>query len=143
MSTRISNASLLSDRQIAMMAPADRKALGVLTPEDRRHKIEEIAEKELQRLCEQELSRRFITYLHLSFRAREKKGWPDLAFVLPTEWGEPGIPWAVELKTASGIVSKDQKTMLHDMELNGWQVRVIHSFEDFRKILEVGNFEVT
>jgi len=33
-------------------------------------------------------------------------------------------------------VSKEQKTMFRDMELNGWQVRVIRSFEDFRDILE-------
>jgi len=119
-----------------MMPLADRKALGILTTEERRKYCQDEAEKYLQRLCEQELSRRSIAYLHLSFRAREKKGWPDLTFVLPTEWGKPGIPWAVELKTASGIVSKEQKTMLRDMELNGWQVRVIRSFEEFRDILE-------
>ena len=119
-----------------MMTRADRKALGLMEPWERQHKAEEMAEVQLQRLCEQELSRRRIAYLHLSFRAREKKGWPDLTFVLPTEWGKPGIPWAVELKTASGVVSKDQKAMLRDMELNGWQVRVIRSFEDFRDILE-------
>jgi len=133
---RYSDPRLIDDKTIAMMSDADRTALGVRTVEERQGKVEEMAEKELQRLCEAELSRRGIVYLHLSFRAREKKGWPDLTFVLPTGWGKPGIPWAVELKTASGVVSKEQKTMFRDMELNGWQVRVIRSFEDFRDILE-------
>ena len=133
--TRYSNPHLIPDKTVAMMSDKDRKAMGLLTPDERHKFCQEEAEKFLQRLCEQELSRRSIAYLHLSFRAREKKGWPDLTFVLPTEWGKPGIPWAVELKTASGVVSKDQKAMLRDMELNGWQVRVIRSFEDFRDIL--------
>ena len=136
MTTRFSDPRLVPDKTVSMMNQADRKALGLVAPEERQHKAEEMAEKDLQRLCEQELSRRRIAYLHLSFRAREKKGWPDLTFVLPTEWGKPGIPWAVELKTASGKVTDEQKTMLRDMELNGWQARVIRSFEDFRDILE-------
>ena len=136
MSIRFSDPRLIPGKTVAMMNQEDRKALGLMEPWERKHKAEEMAEKDLQRLCEQELSRRRIAYLHLSFRAREKKGWPDLTFVLPTEWGKPGIPWAVELKTASGVVSKDQKAMLRDMELNGWQARVIRSFEDFRDILE-------
>jgi len=133
---RYSDPRLIDDKTIAMMSEADRTALGVRTAEERQHKVEEMAEKELQRLCEQELSRRGIVYLHLSFRAREKKGWPDLAFVLPTVQSKPGIPWAVEVKTIVGRLSKEQKAMLRDMALNGWQVRVIRSFEDFRDILE-------
>ena len=133
---RHSNANLLTDRQIAMMSPADRKALGVKTVEERQGKADEMAEKELQQLCERELSRRGIVYLHLSFRAREKKGWPDLAFVLPTGRRKPGIPWAVEVKTLVGRLSKEQKYVLREMALNGWQVRVIRAFEDFRDILE-------
>jgi len=135
MSNRYSDPRLVPDKVAAMMNIADRRSMGILSPAERKGAVEHFAEAQLQRLCEQELSRRRIAYLHLSFRAREKKGWPDLTFVLPTEWGKPGIPWAVELKTASGVVSKDQKAMLRDMELNGWQVRVIRSFEDFRDIL--------
>ena len=137
MTARLTNANLLTDRQIAMILPADRKALGVKTVEERQGKADEMAEKELQQLCERELSRRGIVYLHLSFRAREKKGWPDLAFVLPTVQSKPGIPWAVEVKTIVGRLSKEQKAMLREMALNGWQVRVIRSFEDFKDILEI------
>ena len=136
MSNRYSDPRLVPDKVAAMMNIADRRSMGILSPDERKGAVEHFAEAQLQRLCEQELFRRHIAYLHLSFRAREKKGWPDLTFVLPTGWGKPGIPWAVELKTASGVVSKEQKTMFRDMELNGWQVRVIRSFEDFRDILE-------
>ena len=136
MSIRYSDPRLIDDKTASMMSMSDRRSMGILSPAERKGAIEHFAEAQLQRLCEMELSRRRIAYLHLSFRAREKKGWPDLTFVLPTGWGKPGIPWAVELKTASGVVSKDQKTMLRDMELNGWQVRVIRAFEDFKDILE-------
>jgi len=136
MTTRFSDPRLVPDKTVSMMNQADRKALGLKTVEERQGKAEEMAEKELQRLCEQELSRRGIAYLHLSFRAREKKGWPDLTFVLPKVRGECGTPWAVELKTASGVLTNEQKTMFRAMNLNGWCTCVIRSFEDFREILE-------
>jgi len=89
------------------------------------------AEKELQRLCEQELSRRGIVYLHLSPMAREKVGWPDLVFCAN------GIPRAVELKTAIGRLSPDQERILSRMQANGWQTQVIRSFDAFKILLEV------
>jgi len=135
MSNRYSDPRLVPDKVAAMMNIADRRSMGILSPAERKGAVEHFAEAQLQRLCEQELSRRRIAYLHLSFRAREKKGWPDLTFVLPTEWGT-GIPWAVELKSASGKVSDEQRAMLGAMRLNGWQVRVVRSFDDFHKILE-------
>jgi len=89
------------------------------------------AEKELQRLCEQELSRRGIVYLHLSPMAREKVGWPDLVFCAN------GIPRAVELKTATGRLSPDQERILSRMQANGWQTYVVRSFDVFKSLLEV------
>ena len=123
----------LTSRQIAMMSPADRKALGVFTPEQRKAKAEAQAEAPLQKLCEQELSRRGIVYLHLSFRAREKIGWPDLTFVIA------GRPYAVELKTATGKLSDAQAWMLLQMGENGWDCRVCRSFEQFIEIITEGN----
>jgi len=131
MSNRYSDSRLIDDKTIAMMNPTDRQALGVLTPDERRHKGEAVVERYLQRLCEQELSRRRISYMHLSFRAREKIGWPDLTFCLH------GRFVAVELKTARGTVSKEQVAILADLERNGALTRVIRSFEDFRDLLEV------
>jgi hypothetical protein len=85
-------------------------------------------EAELQKLCEQELGRRGIEYLHLSPKAREKKGWPDLTFVTA------GHAWAIELKTDTGKLSPDQKDILPRMESNGWEVRIVRTFDDFRAI---------
>ena len=128
---RLSNANLLTDRQIAMMSDADRKALGLLAPEERQHKAEEMAERELQRLCERELSRRRIAYLHLSFRARERAGWPDLTFCLH------GRFVAVELKTITGKLTPEQVGVMADLERNGALTRIVRSFEDFRELLEI------
>ena len=86
-------------------------------------------ERDLQRLCEQELSRRGIWYLHLSPRAREKAGVPDLMFAIS------GQPWAVELKTTTGRLSAEQKATLSDMELNGWRTVVVRGYEEFRGVV--------
>jgi len=61
------DAKLVSDKVVAMMDPADRKALGLKTVEERQGKAEEMAEKELQRLCENWLT------LH-GFRRRTPEG---------------------------------------------------------------------
>ena len=114
-----------------LMSPADRKELGVLTPVERTAKADDKAEKELQRLCEQELSRRGIEYIHLSFRAREKRGYPDLTFAMN------GTPIAVELKSAIGKLSEDQIRVMQRMEQNGWKTYIVRSFEHFRGILNM------
>lgn len=86
------------------------------------------AERQLQRLCEQELYRRGVEYLHLSFRAREKKGWPDLTFC----WC--GKAYAVELKSQTGKLSEEQERCLGNMKANGWEVMVIRSYAPFARI---------
>jgi len=86
-------------------------------------------ENALQRLCELELNRRGIKYLHLSYRAREKAGWPDLTFALP------GRPMAVELKTATGKPSNVQIEMLSSMKANGWETYVLRELEVFIELL--------
>jgi len=86
-------------------------------------------EKRLQTLCEQELHRRDIAYLHLSYRAREKKGWPDLTFALFT------YPIAVELKSETGRLSQDQIECLTLMRENGWKVYVLRNIKDFVDML--------
>ena len=112
------------------MSASDRKVLNILLPEERTAKLEMQSEKELQSMCESELNRRNIVYLHLSFRAREKIGWPDLTFVVF------GKPYAVELKTATGKLSPEQISVMQRMERNGWETVIVHSFEEFRKLLE-------
>jgi len=86
-------------------------------------------EKELQKLCEQELCRREIEFLHLSPMAREKQGWPDLTFVIN------GQPYAVELKGPTGKLSTDQRAVLGRMKANGWDVAVCRTFDCFKRII--------
>lgn len=91
-------------------------------------------ERDLQRLCEQELSRRGIWYQHLSFRAREKAGIPDLIFAT-YDRNQGCIPWAIELKSPTGRLSDAQKATLAQMEGNGWYIAVIRSYEEFRRVV--------
>ena len=89
------------------------------------------AEKELQRLCELELHGRGIVYLHLSPKAREKSGWPDLCFPLP----ESGRFTAVELKSKRGRLSQEQVDVLENMKDCGAAVYVIRDMVDFIDVL--------
>lgn len=93
------------------------------------NKADKQAEKDLQRLCEQELSRRGIWFLHLSHRAREKVGCPDILACVN------GLAVAIELKTATGRLSEEQKNTLEHMAANGWRTAVVRSFEQFVEAL--------
>ena len=111
----------------SLLPPAIRrlnaKALGL--PQEREGKADAMAERDLQRMCEHELSRRGIVYIHLPPQVRMKAGWPDLTFAVK------GVPCAVELKAQHGKVSDDQAAMLGAMERNGWRCQVIRSYEGF------------
>lgn len=87
-------------------------------------------ERELQSLCEHELTRRNIPYLHLSPKAREKIGWPDLVFPVS------GRFVSVELKAKQGKVSKEQEAILARFRDLGCVAEVVRSYERFREILE-------
>ena len=118
------------------MPAAERKAMGIQTVQDAREAYDDRAEKDLLRLCQQELSRRGVRVVHhLSHRAREHAGYPDLTFVLK------GVPMAVELKTKHGVVSGDQEATLAAMRLDGWRVRVCRTFEGFRAWLDDPRFD--
>ena len=91
-------------------------------------------ESELQSLCELELNRRGIAFLHLSPKAREKKGWPDLVFCFRTSAGEPW-PCAVELKGPVGVLSNDQIDVLTRMRENVWHTYVIRDMTTFVDLL--------
>jgi len=115
-----------------LMKPEDRKAAGIVLPEEAAAKHEARQKRELQRLCEQELSRRGIVYPHLSPRAREAAGWPDLTFALG------GRPVAVQVRTKSGKLSPNEVELLAAMRANGWRVYVVRGlpgFDTFRDLL--------
>lgn len=113
----------------AQLERSERKP--VIRREDLSTVADDLAERELQKLCELELSRREIPFLHLSPRAREKRGWPDLTFAMPST----GQAIAVELKVKGGKLSQDQIMMLTRMKASGWHVYVIRSFDLFRDLL--------
>ena len=80
-----------------------------------------VPESQTQDECEQWLTLHRHVYLHLSCKAREKKGWPDLVF-----WVR-GIPFAVELKNATGTLRKEQAEILQEMADDGVHVAVCRS----------------
>ena len=116
-------------RQIRTELAEYNKPVAAQVEPERESKASVAYEKGLQTLCEQELSRRGIEYLHISHRAREKKGWPDLVFALA------GRAVAVELKSRSGKLSADQERVLANMRHNGWAVHVVREFVSFVQIL--------
>lgn len=82
-------------------------------------------ERELQKLCELELSRRGIWFIHLSPRAREKEGTPDILCAVN------GHAFACELKSATGRLSEAQKSTLELMASNGWKTHVCRTYQEF------------
>ncbi len=116
---------------VKRMTPKQRKEYGVLTPDACVAKADEREEALLQNDCENKLRSLDIAFLHLSIRAREKKGWPDLVFVRPVR-----IPTAVELKSATGTLSNEQECMLANMRRDGWDVYVMSRYEDFVRLFK-------
>ena len=92
--------------------------------------MDDISESQLQRECERVLTFHKVVFLHLSFKAREKKGWPDLTFCVR------GQGYAVELKTATGVLSEDQKQCLEQMASNGWRTKVVRSVKEFIELIK-------
>lgn len=129
MSPRI-NSKFIPQDILLRMRPEDRKATGQLTPQEITDKHAVKLERDLQRQCETYLTRHAIEYLHISHRAREKKGWPDLTFSVD------GTPMAIELKTATGTLSDDQVRVLAAMRRNGWSVHVVRSYQEFVLVVE-------
>lgn len=94
-------------------------------------------EREMQAALSNWLTQHGIVSFHLSPRAREKVGWPDLTFAVA------GHPLAIEIKSASGQLTQDQRRVMRAMAGNGWQVyvfrpagdepefRVLRTFEEF------------
>jgi len=113
-----------------MVSPADRAALGLETAVEARGRGEARREADLQRAAEQWLSLQGIWFLHLSPRAREKAGWPDLVFAVA------GRPVAIELKSATGQLSEVQEYCLARLRQNGWQTAVCRSLDEVRRVVE-------
>lgn len=121
------------------MSPSDRKAIGQMT-------AEEAKEKGTARM-ERDLQAQIVQYLHLlevevlwhrtDRKSHATTGWPDLTFVVD------GKPWGVEVKTDTGRVRPEQYERLRKMGLNGWQVAIVRSFEEFKKVVFQEEKELT
>ena len=107
------------------MSAKERKEFDLQLPSESYAKNSIKNEAELQIMCEKELNRRGIAYLHLSFRAREKIGWPDLVFCVK------GRPVAVELKSGKRKPTPEQVAMLAKMRDNGWSTYIVRTFQEF------------
>lgn len=90
-------------------------------------------ERELQRLCEGYLSQHEIWFHHLSTRARESSGMPDLLFVIPPAQR----PCAVELKSNSGRLSEEQIQIMTRMKSNGWEVYLVRTWDQWMGIFDL------
>jgi len=55
------------------------------------------------------------------------KGWPDFVHC--------GLSCALELKTTTGVISKEQKEWLLYFRSIGWRAEVVWTFEGFRDIV--------
>ena len=90
-------------------------------------------EKDILRQCHNELTRRGVKCcLHLSYRAREAKGWPDLTFA----WRGQPCAGECKCKEAGGSLSEDQERVLADMRADGWTTGVWWSLEEFKAFLD-------
>lgn len=122
----------INGKLAGMMPEKDRKEMGIETDAERSARLEREDEDALQEECENILALRIgmDAFLHLSKRAREKSGWPDLVFPLRGKFV------AVELKARNGVVSEDQKRVLGDLMAQGAHVHVVRRFLDFKAILD-------
>lgn len=123
------NAATLPPEIADRLDAQTRKGFGVESTGERNERLDSETERDLQRLCENYLRQHEVEFLHLSSRAREKEGWPDLVFPLNGQFV------AVELKTASGQLSDAQKKTLNRLATNGASCHVVRRFEDFRQIV--------
>ncbi len=87
-------------------------------------------EAQLQRDCEEYLTKIGAWWLHLRNAKRNKVGVPDLIIVYR------GKIYGIELKSRGGKATKEQLINLAYLKAQGAVTGVIRSFEEFREILE-------
>jgi len=128
--TRLSAASLHGTIIADRMTPEERAALGIKGAAEISAHTEKSDERALQLVCQNLLRVRGIPFHHLSTRARESAGWPDLTFPLH------GRFYGVELKAAKGKTSPEQDRTLDAIHDNGGVAKVIRTFDEFKRLLD-------
>ena len=110
--------------------PSGARPNGITWNAGRGNKADVKLEKELETVVENYLRQNEIEFLHLSPRSREKAGWPDITCAVN------GVPLAIELKSATGVLSADQIRVLAKMRDNGWWTVVATTFEEVHRVIQ-------
>lgn len=118
----------LTQGMIDCMKVEDRRMLGLQTAPPATSTTKNKPEKQLQRDCENWLRLKGYEFLHLSPRAREKIGWPDLVWPDPARRGQF---CCAELKTATGQLSEEQENVLRNLAKCGARIGIIRSLQEF------------
>lgn len=124
---------VIPEAWLKLMRPQDRKQFGKggMTADEAYQKFADRAEKDLHKLIWAELTRRGIVCIHsrMDRKSTTTKGLPDFCFV------HDGTPFAVEVKTVTGQLTREQKTTMDLMRKNGWCVAVVRTFDEFLNLL--------
>ena len=121
---------VLPESFLKCMSKDDRESLGKAgqTAVEALNKGETRLERELQSEIVQYLRLQGIEVLwfRTDKRTRATVGWCDITFC------KDGVPWGIEVKTEVGRVRPEQYETMRKMGLNGWQVAIVRSFQEFR-----------
>lgn len=111
--------------------PKDRRALGVLSNEDRKKKYSDKLEKLLRNQILGYCARK--TYLVGQARSHRKSGytvgWPDLSIIM-----RKGVTLYLELKTLTTL-SEEQEVTIGHMRLKGHKVYIVREYAEFLNIV--------
>ena len=89
-------------------------------------------ENELHDQIIEELNRRRWLFFHgsMAHKAKRTLGEPDFEI-----YGSKGRHWLIEAKTKDGKLSHDQLIVKMLAEMNGHEIHIVRSFEQFLKII--------
>lgn len=126
--------TLIPPNLLRLMSKADRESCGQGNelPEEIAVKIEARAEKELQREIAQYLRLQGIQFINppMNKRSMLPEGWPDFSLAYK------GKPIALECKTATGKLSREQAAMHLLLMADGWTVKTVRSLDEVRNLLK-------
>jgi|SRR5215472_168926 len=137
---KITDPNLLPEHIKRMIGHAQRHALGIVTNEERSHKVERYNERKLHSQIRQLLGLKGIAYLEMRMdrRSHATVGWPDFTFCVPLgpDKSDPtnnvhvAVPCAWECKVDGRKPTTEQVEMHLRMIGNGWRVRIIRSLKE-------------
>ncbi len=128
--------TILPDKVLQRMSPADRKRLGRagVTSDEAQSKIEIKSERELQRQIANSLRLNDIPFNQDSMHKKRTGtlGWPDFTIV------HKGETMFIEAKFGDGELSPEQVELHRRFALRGVKVHVVTSFTQYLGLLKGG-----